>query len=105
MKKLIVSAMALTLISFASVQANTPLNTNKEILSLVSNTQEKVAVKPEELPDGIKKTIRGEEFTGWKVTSAFLITAPDKTQYYELNVKNGKESARVKLDKDGKNVS
>ncbi len=97
--------MALTLISFASVQANTPLNTNKEILSLVSNTQEKVAVKPEELPDGIKKTIRGEEFTGWKVTSAFLITAPDKTQYYELNVKNGKESARVKLDKDGKNVS
>ena len=104
MKKLIVSAFALTLISFASVQANTPLNTSKENITVLNHTQEKVSVKPEELPDGIKKTIRGEEFTGWKVTSAFLITAPDKTQYYELNVKNGKESARVKLDKDGKNV-
>jgi len=104
MKKLIVSAMALTLISFASVQADNTLKTNISGSSIVSNLQEKVAVKPEDLPDGIKKTIRGEEFTGWKVTSAFLITAPDKTQYYELNVKNGSESARVKLDKDGKNV-
>ena len=104
MKKLIVSAMALTLISFASVQADNSLKTNISGSSVVSNLQEKVAVKPEDLPDGIKKTIRGEEFTGWKVTSAFLITTPDKTQYYELNVKNGSESARVKLDKDGKNV-
>lgn len=104
MKKLIVSAMALTLISFASVQANNALKINTAATSVVSNFQEKVEVKPEDLPDGIKKTIRGEEFTGWKITSAFLITAPDKTQYYELNVKNGSESARVKLDKNGKNV-
>ena len=90
MKKLIVSAVALTLISFASVQATTPYNTNKESIITVNNIQEKVAVKPEELPDGIKKAIRGEEFTGWTVTSAFLITGPDKTQYYELNVKNGR---------------
>jgi len=105
MKKLIVSALALTLISFASVQANTTSEISiQERSAAVSDKQEKVAVKPEDLPEGIKKTIKGEEFAGWKVTSAFLITAPDKTQYYELNVKNGSESARVKLDKDGKNV-
>ena len=103
MKKLIVSAVALTLISFASVQATAPVTFDNGKY-VTAGTQEKVAVKPEDLPEGIKKTIKGEEFSGWKVTSAFLITAPDKTQYYELNVKNGNESARVKLDKDGKNV-
>jgi len=104
MKKLIVSALALTLISFASVQAD---NTSK-VAGTNSNsvliTQEKVSVKPESLPDGIKKTIASEAFSGWKVVSAFLVTNTDKTQFYELNVKNGDESARVKLDKDGNNV-
>jgi len=105
MKKLIVSAVALTLISFASVQANDSYKFNSGTNANVSiNKQDKVAVKPEDLPEGIKKTIKGEEFAGWKITSAFLVTAPDKTQYYELNVKNGSEAARVKLDKDGKNV-
>ena len=106
MKKLIVSALALTLISFASVQANTPNTTNSAgtTVTISGQDQDKVSVKPDDLPDGIKKTIKGEEFSGWKVTSAYLITTPDKTQYYELNVKNGSETARVKLDKDGKNV-
>ena len=105
MKKLIVSAVALTLISFASVQANTPINTlSSKEATFATGRQDKVAVKPENLPEGIKKTIKGEAFAGWKVTSAFLITGEDKTQYYELNVKNGSESARVKLDKDGNNV-
>ena len=104
MKKLIVSALALTLISFASVKANTTEFSLQEKSAISSQQQEKVPVKPENLPEGIKKTIQGEEFAGWKVTSAFLVTAPDKTQYYELNVKNGSEAAMVKLDKNGKNV-
>ena len=105
MKKLIVSAVALTLISFASVQAKSTVEfDNGKTTSVKINAQEKIAVKPEDLPEGIKKTIKGEEFAGWKVTSAFLVTEPDKKQYYELNVKNGSEAARVKLDKDGKNV-
>jgi len=105
MKKLIVSAVALTLISFASVQANSTSDNNlQENATVTSQKEDKVAVKPENLPEGIKKTIKGEEFAGWKVTSAFLVTTPGKTQYYELNVKNGSESAMVKLDKNGKNV-
>ena len=104
MKKLIVSALAITLISFASVKANNTEFDLQEKTAVNSQQQEKVPVKPENLPEGIKKTIQGEEFAGWKVTSAFLVTAPDKTQYYELNVKNGSEAAMVKLDKNGKNV-
>lgn len=104
MKKLIVSALALTLISFASVQADNSLTANGVSTSTKFAAQEKVSVKPESLPDGVKKTIEGEAFAGWKVVSAFLVTNTDKSQYYELNVKKGDESARVKLDKDGNNV-
>jgi hypothetical protein len=113
MKKLIVSALALTLISFASVQAQTtePATqaTQHEAHKDAATTQksdkeEKVAVKPEDLPAGIKKTIQGDEFSGWTVKKAFLVTDPNKKQYYELQVAKGSESARVKLDKDGNNV-
>jgi hypothetical protein len=104
MKKLIVSAVALTLISFASVQADNAIKTSEVSSNVSLTTQEKVSVKPESLPDGVKKTIASDAFSGWKVVSAFLVTNTDKTQYYELNVKNGDESARVKLDKDGNNV-
>jgi uncharacterized protein YxeA len=103
MKKLIVSALALTLISFASVQAGN-YETANEVLVQKASSQEKVSVKTEDLPEGVKNTIKSDAFEGWKVVSAFLITNTDKTQYYELNVKNGAESARVKLDKDGNNV-
>ena len=134
MKKLIVSAFALTLISFASVQAQTTqqatqptqqqgVNTqeatttttetattersvtaDKPVATQKASKQDKVTVKPEDLPDGIKKTIKGDEFSGWTVKKAFLVTEPDNTQYYELQVANGKENARVKLDKNGNNV-
>ncbi|GGM87992.1 hypothetical protein GCM10010967_20760 [Dyadobacter beijingensis] len=109
MKKLIVSALALTLISFASAEAQTANQTTEkhaehQQAQKAASSEEKVAVKPEDLPEGIKKTIKSEEFSGWTVKKAFLVTESDKTQYYELQVANGKENARVKLDKDGRNV-
>ncbi|MEO6684389.1 MAG: hypothetical protein ABIN24_00430 [Dyadobacter sp.] len=100
MKKLIMSAVALTLISFASVQATPILEPNQAI----TVTQEKVSVKPDDLPSAVKATINSDAFAGWKVTTAYLVTNDDKTQYYDLSVKKGSESARVKLDKNGKNV-
>ncbi|TKT90258.1 hypothetical protein [Dyadobacter frigoris] len=100
MKKLIMSAVALTLISFASVQA-TPVTEPNHAITV---TQEKVSVKPEDLPAAIKATINSDAFAGWKVTTAYLVTNDDKTQYYDLSVKKGSENARVKLDKNGKNV-
>lgn len=113
MKKLVVSALALTLISFASVQAQTANQTTEKhaehqeaVAQKTTKTgqKDKVAVKPEDLPEGIQKTIKSDDFKGWTVKKAFLVTEPDKAEYYELQVANGKENALVKLDKDGKNV-
>lgn len=100
MKKLIISAFALSLISFATVQANTLNETN----TVISVTQEKVAVKPEDLPEAVKTTLAGDAFAGWEVTGAFLVTKEDKSQYFEIGLKKGEETATVNLDKDGKKV-
>lgn len=94
------SAVALTLISFATVQANP----SAETTSALTVNQDKVPVKPEDLPAAVKATINSEAFAGWKVVEAFLVTGDDKTQYYDLSVMKGKETARVKLDKNGRNV-
>lgn len=100
MKKLIISAVALTLLSFATVQA-APVLENKATISI---HQDKVSVKPDDLPAAVKATINSDAFAGWKVVEAFLVTADDKSQYYDLSVKKGSENARVKLDKNGRNV-
>ncbi|PSL30315.1 hypothetical protein [Dyadobacter jiangsuensis] len=108
MKKLVVLALALTLISFVSVQAQTADHSAHQEAVAQKTTkasqQEKVEVKTADLPEGIQKTIKSDDFKGWTVKKAFLVTEPDKAQYYELQVANGKENALVKLDKDGRNV-
>jgi hypothetical protein len=100
MKKLIISAFALSLISYSVVEARNIIEPNSVVISL----QEKVAVKPEDLPEAVKTTLSGEAYTGWEVTGAFLVTKEDKSQYFEIAVKKGEETATVNLDKDGKKV-
>ena len=100
MKKLIISAMALTLIAFNSVQSEPVLTTATEITS----AQEKVAVKPEDLPESVKTTLASDTYAGWQVVSAFLVTKPDNSQFYEISLKKGEESSTVNLDKEGKKV-
>ena len=113
MKKLVVSAFALALISFASIQAQTASqatadhSAHQEAVAQKATKggqQERVEVKPADLPEGIQKTIKSDDFKGWTVKKSFLVTEPDKAEYYELQVANGKENALVKLDKDGRNV-
>jgi hypothetical protein len=101
MKKLIISAFALSLISFGSVQANTFTETPGTVITV---TQEKVAVKPEDLPEAVKTTLAGDAYAGWEVTGAFLVTKEDNAQHFEISLKKGEETSTVNLDKDGKKV-
>jgi len=100
MKKQIISAFALLLVSFATVKANQATQTN----TVVSYVQEKVAVKPEDLPESVKTTLASDTYAGWQVVSAFLITKADNTQIYEVSLKKGEESATINFDKEGKKV-
>jgi hypothetical protein len=100
MKNVIVSAFALALVSFGTVQAKNIAEPNEVVITL----QEKVAVKPEDLPEAVKTALAGDAYKGWEVTGASLVTKEDKTQYFEIAVKKGEETATVNLDKDGKKV-
>ncbi|WP_149242100.1 hypothetical protein [Dyadobacter sp. 32] len=100
MKNVIVSALALALISMGTVQSKGIVESNSVVVIL----QEKVPVKPEDLPEAVKTALAGDAYKGWEVTGASLVTKEDKTQYFEIAVKKGEETATVNLDKEGKKV-
>lgn len=100
MKNVIVSALALALISIGTAQSKEIVESNCVVVIL----QEKVPVKPEDLPEAVKTALAGDAYKGWEVTGASLVTKEDKTQYFEIAVKKGEETATVNLDKEGKKV-
>ena len=101
MKKLIISALAVSILSLASVEASLQPAEN---VFVSEASQEKVAVKPEDLPEAVKTTLSSDTYAGWQVLSAFLITKEDKSQFFEISLKKGEESSTVNLDKDGRKV-
>ena len=97
MKKLILSALLLSVTAITNMQAN-PL---KKIASVL---QDKVAVRPDDLPEAVKNTLSSDAYAGWQVTSAFLITREDNSQYFEINAKKADQTTVINLDKYGKKV-
>ena len=99
MKKLILSAAFLTFAGLATVNAN---EIQKPIIVTVQqDSTVKTPVKPEELPDAVKTTLASDKYKEWIPTAAFLVTAKDKTEWYQVDVKKGEETASLKIGKDG----
>lgn len=73
---------------------------NTEII----NQQEKTAVKLEELPDAVKTTLSGEEYTAWIPSEASVTTTQAGTKSYEVTLKKDDEVKVVNLGEDGKNA-
>lgn len=70
----------------------------------INAVQGKVSVRPEDLPEAVKTTMAGNMYADWKITSAYLVTREDNSQYYEINIKKEAETAVVNLDKYGKKI-
>ncbi len=100
MKKVIVAAFSLGMVFFsAAVNANT--TNNNTVISVNYSDDERQAVKAEELPEAVKKTLAGEEFKGYTISTASLVKTADAS-YYEVSLAKDKETKLVKVDKDGK---
>jgi len=100
MKKTIVFMLALTMFTAISISAEaTAIRYNVEFI-----VQDKVSVKPEDLPQPIKTTLASDVYAGWEITEAFIITKEDKTQFFEISLKKGSETTTINLDKDGRKV-
>ena len=100
MKKTIVFMLALTMFTAISISSEaTTIRYNVEFI-----VQDKVSVKPEDLPQPIKTTLASDVYAGWEITEAFIITKEDKTQFFEISLKKGSETTTINLDKDGRKV-
>lgn len=62
---------------------------------------EKVKIKPEELPDAVKTTLKGDDYKGWTVHTAYHDTVKN---IYEVELRKGSETKSFKFDADGKKV-
>ena len=67
-------------------------------------TQDKVSVRPEDLPEAVKNVLSSDAYSGWQVTSASRITRDDNSQYFEINARKDGETTVINLDKYGKKV-
>ncbi len=104
MKKVLIASAALFLAAITNVNAQTgkqPVDKKETVQSPQNlDQQTKTPVKPEALPEAIKKTTStGEDYKGWVVGSAFLVKGA--TEYYEVTFTKEKETKTVKFSKEG----
>ena len=99
MKKIILSAAFLAFAGIATVSANEVITPATIVTQQDSTT--KTPVKLEELPDAVKATLQSDKYKEWVPSAAFLVTAADKSEWYQVDVKKGEETASLKVGKDG----
>jgi len=63
--------------------------------------EEKVKIKPEELPAAVRTTLQSEDYTGWTIDNAYKYPVSGT---FEVQMKKGGESRVFKFDKDGKKI-
>ncbi|MCE7066210.1 hypothetical protein [Dyadobacter sp. CY326] len=97
MRKLILSAMLLGLAGIIKINA-------APVTMTVVVKQDKVAVRPDDLPEAVKNALSSDAYSGWQVTSAFLVTREDNSQYFEINAKKAEQTTVINMDKYGKKV-
>lgn len=101
MKKGIFTVAALVSgLAFASAQTIAPVQ-EVSAPSAATTVVEKVKIKPEELPDAIKTTLKSDDYKGWMAYAAYHDTAKD---LYEVELRKGSETKSFKFDAEGKKV-
>lgn len=99
MRNFILTAAVLAFAGISTVKAS---ETKAPIaITIQQDSTQKVPVKLEELPAPVVTTLKADAYKDWTPTTAFLITNADKTQFYQIDVKKGKEVAFIKINKDG----
>jgi len=100
MKKSMFTAAALAAgLAFVNAQniAPAPEGTTTATVQAV----EKVKIKPEQLPEAIKTTLKGDDYKGWTAYTAYHDTV---TNIYEVELRKGSETKSLKFDTEGKQV-
>jgi hypothetical protein len=99
MKKVMFAIMAL--VFSASVVGAATIQAFGVKTSIITVDDQKVKIKPEELPDAVKTALKGQDYTGWEINSAYKFS---ESGTYEVELKKAAETKTVKFDKDGKAI-
>ena len=86
-------------LTFASAQTIAPAQETTKPSTV--QAVEKVKIKPEELPEAIKTTLKGDDYKGWTAYTAYHDTVKN---IYEVEIRKGSETKSLKFDADGKKV-
>jgi hypothetical protein len=99
MKKIILSAAFLAFAGLTTVKAN---EVKSPAIAVQQDSTTKTPVKVEELPDAVKTTLKSDKYKTWTPTTAYLVTAANKTEWYQVDVSNKEgQAASLKIGKDG----
>jgi len=94
-------AFSITALAHSQIVAfSMPITQNP--FSTVKLTQERVEVKPDDLPEKVRQSVGYKTELGWDILKAYLVTNDDKSQLYELYVQKPDGETWMKVDKDGK---
>lgn len=102
MKKLVISAIALAITSFAAVNAATV--SEPTATAIVYTQQDKVEVPVKDLPEAVKTALATDTYSGWEVSKAYIVTGENNVQYYQIDLTKGEETSSVNLGADGKKI-
>lgn len=100
MKKFVFSMATAILASVSLANASNP-SIHTSSASVIIN-QEKVEIKPEELPDKVREALGAAPYNTWQVQKAYRVPGENETQTFEIALVKGEETSTVKFDNDGK---
>ncbi len=101
MKKSIATISAAVLLAGAFAVGNTVAAAPAVKSGIMRTVDEKVKIKPEELPEAVRTKLSGDAYKGWEVSTAYMYK---ESKTYEVELKKSGETKTVKFDKDGKEV-
>lgn len=82
--------------------ANAAIQNSIAPATVITASQDKVEVKPEDLPEAVKTALAAAPYNEWKVEKAYLVPGENESKHFEISLSKGEEMNTVKLDKDGK---
>jgi hypothetical protein len=85
MRKIILSAAFLAFAGLTTVKAN---EVKSPVISIQQDSTTKTPVKLDALPDAVKTTLKSDKYKDFTPSTAFLVTAANKTEWYQVDVAN-----------------
>lgn len=83
------------------VQKDSTVTPSSSAVITDADREGKQLIKTEELPEAIKQTLEDQEYKGWVINAAYF---DKKEEQYEVELKNGAETQRIKFSHEGQRL-